>query len=296
MTVRAIAFTQQGQAWQEKLGFPVERGVPVREWAREAFDTADALLFIGACGIAVRAVAPLVRSKTSDPAVLVMDEAGQHVISLLSGHIGGANALALAIAARTGAQPVITTATDVRGIPAIDSWATTQGLAIENPEAIRDISAAALAGRPVGVAVTDRTMAPPFPVTLFLRPRTLVLGAGCRRGIDGEAFEQAALGFLARCGVSLLSVRALATIDRKQSEGAFLRFCNRYRLPLVTYSAQELAAVPGVFAHSDFVQRTVGVDCVCERAAVLASGGHLLMGKTAQDGLTFALAGKEEQR
>ena len=100
MIVRAIAFTQQGQAWQEKLGFPVERGVPVREWAREVFDTADALLFIGACGIAVRAVAPLLRGKTSDPAVLVMDEAGQHVISLLSGHIGGANALALTIAGR----------------------------------------------------------------------------------------------------------------------------------------------------------------------------------------------------
>lgn len=294
MTVRAIAFTQQGQAWQEKLGFPVERGVPVREWAREAFDTADALLFIGACGIAVRAVAPLVRSKTSDPAVLVMDEAGRHVISLLSGHIGGANALALTIAARTGAQPVITTATDVRGVPGIDNWAVSQGLAIENPEAIKDISAAALAGRPVGVAVTDRTIAPPFPVTLFLRPRTLVLGAGCRRGIDGEEFEQAALDFLARCGVSLLSVRALATIDVKKDEGAFLRFCERYRLPLVTFSAQALRAVPGVFTHSDFVQHTVGVDCVCERAAVLASGGHLLMGKTAQSGMTFALAGEEE--
>ena len=99
-----------------------------------------------------------------------------------------------------------------------------EGLAIENPEAIKDVSAAALAGRPVGVAVTDRTKAPPFPVTLFLRPRTLVLGAGCLRGIDGEAFEQTALGFLARCGVSLLSVRAVATIEEKRTRARFCAF------------------------------------------------------------------------
>lgn len=59
MNIRAIAFTEKGQSWKEKLGFPVERGVPVMQWAREAFADADALLFIGACGIAVRAIAPL---------------------------------------------------------------------------------------------------------------------------------------------------------------------------------------------------------------------------------------------
>ena len=94
MIIHAIAFTDRGQAWQQQLGFPVDRGIPVMEWTRKYFDNADALLFIGACGIAVRAVAPFLQDKTTDPAVLVMDEAGKHVISLLSGHIGGANALA----------------------------------------------------------------------------------------------------------------------------------------------------------------------------------------------------------
>lgn len=294
MILKAIAFTDQGQSWGAALGVAVDRGVPVMQWARAHFDTADALLFIGACGIAVRAVAPLLRDKTTDPAVLVMDEAGRHVIPLLSGHIGGANALALKIAERTGATPVLTTATDVRGVPAIDTWAVANGCAIENPAAIKAVSAAALAGRTVGVAITERALKAPFDVTLFLRPRTLALGAGCKQGVDPDLFEANALAFLQSCGVSLLAVKALATIDRKQEEPALVRFCQKYSLPLAAYSAQALQAVEGVFAHSDFVQKTVGVGNVCERAAVLCSGGALLMGKTAREGMTFALAGEKE--
>ena len=150
MNIRAIAFTEKGQGWQEKLGFPVTRGVPVMQWARGAFADADALLFIGACGIAVRAIAPLCRDKAADPAVLVMDEMGRHIIPILSGHIGGANDLALLLAERTGAEPVLTTATDVRGVPAIDSWAMKNDCAIENKAAIQAVSAAALAGKSVG--------------------------------------------------------------------------------------------------------------------------------------------------
>ena len=294
MILSAIAFTEKGQAWSEVLGVPVDRGVPVREWTRAHFDEADALLFIGACGIAVRAIAPYVKDKTTDPAVVVMDEMGRHVIPLLSGHIGGANALAEKIAALTGAQPAVTTATDVRGVPAVDSWAVANDCAIENPAEIKAVSSAALAGRPVGVAITEREIEPPFPVTLFLRPRTLYLGVGCKRGVDGEAFEKEALAFLRACGVSLLSVKAVATIDVKKDEGAINAFCEKYRLPLLAYDAAALRAVEGTFSHSDFVEKTVGVGNVCERAAVRASGGVLLMGKTAAAGMTFALAGERE--
>ncbi len=291
--IRAIAFTDRGQAWEEKLGFPVDRGTPVMQWAREHFDSSEALLFIGACGIAVRAIAPLARDKTTDPAVLVMDEEGKHVISLLSGHLGGANALTLEISRRTGAEPVITTATDLRGIPAVDNWAKEHGCAIENPSAIKHVSSAALAGERVGVAVTERLMDPPFPVTLWLRPRKLVLGTGCRKDLLPEVFEEKAMAFLKENGVSLLSLRAVATIDRKKDEKALMCFCEKYGIPLLTYSAEELRAVPGHFAHSDFVEKTVGVDNVCERAAVLA-GGKLLTGKTSLEGLTLALAGGED--
>ena len=121
MTIYAIAFTEQGQKWQEKLNIKVERGISVHQWTEEKYPRADALLYIGSCGIAVRAIAPHVRDKTSDPAVLVMDEMGKHIIPILSGHIGGANALAKELAQITGAVPVITTATDLRGITAIDT-------------------------------------------------------------------------------------------------------------------------------------------------------------------------------
>ena len=159
MKLSAIAFTEQGQSWSAVLGVPVDRGIPVMRWAREHFDASDALLFIGACGIAVRAIAPLVKDKTTDPAVVVMDEAGRHVIPLLSGHIGGANALAIQIAEKTGAIPVVTTATDLRGIPAIDTWAVENDCAIENPAVIKAMSAAALAGRKVWLVTTEATVA-----------------------------------------------------------------------------------------------------------------------------------------
>ena len=291
MILRAIAFTDKGQNWSETLGIPVDRGVPVMEWAKAHFDEADALLFIGAAGIAVRAIAPLVKSKTADPAVVVMDEMGRHVIPLLSGHIGGANALAEQIAALTGAEAVVTTATDVRGVPAIDSWAVARDMVIENPAAIKAVSSNALVGRTVGVAITEREIKPPFDVTLYLRPRTLALGAGCKKGVDADIFEKNALEFLRVNGVSLLSVKALASIDVKKEEPAFVRFCEKYNLPLLTYSAEELRAVPGMFAHSDYVEKTVGVGNVCERAAVKACGGRLLVGKTVFEGMTFALSG-----
>lgn len=293
MTIRAIAFTERGQKWHETLGIPVERGIPVAQWAREAFAACDALLFIGACGIAVRAIAPLVRDKTTDPAVVVMDEGGNFVIPILSGHIGGANDLARQVAEKTGATPVVTTATDVRGVPAIDVWAVKNDCAIENPHVIRPVTAALLADKPVGVMITERTLTPPYPVTLRLRPRTLAVGVGCKRNTDPEHLETAILSFLEKCGVSLLSVKSLATIDRKKDETAILRFCEKYRLTLNIFTAEELSATEGVFAHSDFVQKTVGVGCVCEPAAVRATSGRLLMGKTAFEGVTLALAGEE---
>lgn len=289
--LHAIAFTDRGQTWQQQLGVPVDRGIPVMEWTRQHFHNSDALLYIGACGIAVRAVAPLLRDKTSDPAVLVMDEAGTHVISLLSGHIGRANELAQEIAMKTGAVPVITTATDLRGMTAADSWAVWHNCAIENPEAIKAVSSAALAGAPVGVAITEREMNPPFPVTLWLRPRTVVLGVGCKRDCSPELFEETVLRFLRENRISPLSLRAVASIDLKQHEPAIVRFCEKYRLPFRVYSADELRSVQGLFSHSDFVEQTTGVDNVCERAAA-AEGGHLMIGKTAADGITLALAGE----
>ena len=140
-----IAFTARGLALAQRLAAAcpgsVARGgadgVPLADWTARQFAQSDALIFVGAAGIAVRAIAPHCRSKAADPAVVVLDEGGQFAIPLLSGHLGGANDLARWLAAVCGAVPVITTATDGRGVFAVDEWARRQNCAVAEPERIK---------------------------------------------------------------------------------------------------------------------------------------------------------------
>ncbi len=262
------------------------------EWAGRVFHEVDALIFVGACGIAVRAVAPFAASKLTDPAVIVIDEAGRFVIPVLSGHIGGANDLAGKIAAFLHAQAVITTATDVNNLPAVDEWAVKHNCAIENPHAVKHVSASLLEENLPGVAVTCEDVPAPFPVTLWLRPRVLVLGAGCNRNTDPEEFEQCAADFLKGAGVSVLSLKAVASIDIKNNEPALVSFAEHHSIPFMTFTAGELQNVPGKFSASERVKHFTGTDNVCERACVLAAGegAVLLRSKCVYNGITFALA------
>ncbi|MBQ4464547.1 MAG: cobalt-precorrin 5A hydrolase [Oscillospiraceae bacterium] len=283
----------------------------VLEVTSKVWDSFDALVFLCAAGIAVRAIAPHIRDKSQDPAVLVIDECGKFVIPILSGHIGGANALAQQIAEKMHATPVLTTATDVGRRFSPDSFAVANGLYIEDLSAAKDVAAAVLAGETVGL-VSDhpfRNLPPeleedsggrigiyignrdlkPFLTTLHLLPRDLVVGIGCRRGASAEQIE----ALLVKAGIPLQRVWKVATIDRKAREEGILAFCRKHRLPLVTYAAEELQGVPGSFATSAFVRQTVGVDNVCERSAVLCAGGELIVPKTAQNGVTCAAARRE---
>ena len=268
---------------------------PLSEWAGKMFREARALIFVGACGIAVRAVAPHVKDKMNDPAVVVVDEGGKFVIPLLSGHVGGANDLARKIAGFLNAVPVITTATDVNNLVAVDEWAVKNDCAIENPGAVKRVSAEILEGHRVGVAVTCENIPVPFPVTLMLRPKILVLGAGCNRNTDPAEFESSAIDFLNGAGVSVMSLKALATIDIKRDEPAMKIFAESHNIPLVTFTAKELQALKGNFTASERVKYFTGTDNVCERACVLCAGegGVLLRSKTVYNGITFALARSE---
>ena len=292
----------------EELGYAAYDSLAA--WTAEHWNSCRALIFIGACGIAVRAIAPHIRDKFTDPAVVVMDEGGRFVIPLLSGHMGGANDLAVTLSKLTGAQAVISTATDVNGRFAVDVWARDKGLAITERQLARDISAAVLEGTPVGFAsdfalacppglssrqeelgirVTCRRGGGPFARTLRLIPRCLILGIGCRRGADESAIARAVDAALEKAGLDPLAVQAAATIDLKAEEPGLLAFCRSRKLPLRIYSAGELSAVPGTFTPSAFVQSVTGVDNVCERAAA-ARGGTIPLGKTARDGVTVAIA------
>jgi cobalt-precorrin 5A hydrolase len=263
----------------------------------------------------VRAIAPYVRDKLTDPAVVSVDEGGAFAVPLLSGHVGGANDLARQVAALCGGVAAISTATDVNGLFAVDQWAARQGLVLGDRGLAKAVSAALLAGEPVGFAsafpvegalpagltegeadlgiwVTPRTGPCPFRRTLTLIPRCLTLGIGCRRGKERAAIAAQVDAALADGGYDRRAVRQVATVDRKGDEPGLLAFCAELGVPLVTHSPQALAAVEGEFASSDFVRSVVGVDNVCQRAAALA-GGTLVLPRRAGDGVTVAAALRE---
>lgn len=316
--IELLAFTDKGQRLAETLagalgGQAARCGCPLSlsQWTAEHFPRAGALVFVGAAGIAVRAIAPLVKSKTQDPAVVVVDEGAHWAVPVLSGHLGGANDLARRIAGICGAQAVITTATDVNGVFAVDEWARRQNCAVLRPEQIKRVSGGLLAGKPVGLH-TDFPIAgnPPAGVTfceskncdfrlslrsrgrevLQLVPRIAVLGVGCRKGSSRQALEEALERLLAKASVCPQAICAVASIDLKKEEPGLLSFCETHGWPLRTYPASALAAVQGNFTSSAFVQKITGVDNVCERSAVLASGGTLYSKKNAGNGVTMALA------
>ena len=293
---RRIALAFGGSAWApEKYagGGVLPFGGSLGEWTKERFAEAEALVFVSSCGIAVRAVAPYLKGKDKDPAVIVADERGLSVISLLSGHIGGANELTLRIAEAIGARPVITTATDVNGITPPDSWAVKNNCAIENLPAAKRVAAELLSGHAVGVAVTDELQPAPYPVTLWLRPKNLIVGVGCKRGTEPELLRGCFLDFMKQSGYSPLSVASVASVEQKKDEAAVAGLAEFYEIPFETFSAETLMALPGEFTPSPAALAAVGTDNVCERAALAASrGGYMVRLKTKYPGITFALARK----
>lgn len=344
MTVSVISFTENGERLSCRLAeqcvdFSVERyskrkrceksedaagSVYVKEsltdWVREQFEKKNALLFIGACGIAVRAIAPILKDKCTDSPVLVMDEGGKYVIPILSGHIGGANGLANEIAEQMKAVPVITTATDLNRRFAVDVFAKKNGLWIRNREGIVQVSAKILQGEEITISVGEEhckvtgtlpefVRLVPFPPSvetdvvitekeemyaakLLLTPKEYVLGIGCRKGTTKEQLLAFVTEQLEQLGISFSQICEIASIDLKKEEEGLKQFALHAGIPFVTYSTEELAAVEGMFCESEFVRRTVGIGNVCERAALRAcgAGGQLALEKRAQDGMTLAVA------
>ena len=328
MKTAFFSFTDCGARLKDRLrshlldeghkAFDLRREAGLKEQAAAAFAGADALLFVGAAGIAVRAIAPLVHSKLSDPAVIVVDELGRWVIPLLGGHIGGGNELALELAAFLGAEAVITTATDIHGVFAVDVWAVKQDLAISSLEKAKRVSAALLKGGEVPL-LSDYAIegSPPrgivygqdcaggdgFGIIVSMRrldggtamlqliPRRLYVGIGCRKGVSEGAIAELFQRALEKLRLDERCVAGAASIDLKQAEVGLLNFCGNRGLACSFFDAAALGRVEGSFSASRFVQETAGVDNVCERAAVAASGGgELLLAKTVGRGVTMAAA------
>lgn len=295
----------------------------VGEWAREQMEEKNILLFIGACGIAVRAIAPCITDKLHDSPVLVTDERGEYVIPILSGHVGGANKIAVHIAECLGATPVITTATDINGKFAVDLFAKKNGLHIADKNGIARISSKVLAGEKITMSIETGHMEdklqkpeevtivsyPPgqkvdvvvtteereFEALICLKPREYVIGMGCKRGKEIEKIEALIRKCMEEACIDKNQIFALASIDRKKEEKGFLAWSRKEGIPFFTFSAEQLQEVEGNFQTSAFVKEQVGVDNVCERAALRACkiGGRLILEKYAEDGMTIAIAKRE---
>ncbi len=321
-----LYFTERGEVTAQRIAEAIHADYEIESYrprggekqvVEPLFPVVDALIFVGACGIAVRAIAPFVKNKLTDPGVIVVDELGLQAISLLSGHIGGANELTRRIAASIGAIPVITTATDINHRFTADEWAHNNHLSIASMQAAKRFAAEILrrdlpvvSDFPIegkltgglfrgnsgknGLAISCRKCVA-FDDPLVLIPKKLHVGIGCKRGTPMEKIHAAYMQAMKENGIFFKAVAGVASIDVKQDEAGLLEFCKRWKLPVQFYSADELMAVQGDFTASDFVKRTVGVDNVCERAAMLSAGENakLIVKKTCLDGVTIAVVQEE---
>jgi len=294
----------------------------------EIFNEYNGHIFIMSTGIVVRIIAPLIRHKTVDPAVVVADEIGRHVISLISGHIGGANALAVTVAKLTGAIPVITTATDLNNVLAVDVIARKKNLFFENPDAIKHVNMAFLSGTNVflydsfgyfddviysgckqlvkiqnsdfcnidhnipSVFIDDKLIdLPSNSKVLVLRPGSLVAGMGCNRNTNAGEMKQFLFEILDRYMLSLKSLTCIATIDIKRDEKGLLSLVKDIDLEIKYFNKNELSQVVNIKNPSSLVEKHIGVKSVCEAAAILASkNGILIVPKHSTKNVTVAIA------
>ena len=358
--INIISFTKKGEELAKRIGAYLESAEQIQyqnkcrtsenysskrlsECAKESFEQKQGMIFVGAVGIAVRTIAPFLKDKLHDPFVIVIDENGDYVIPILSGHVGRANEYARKLAVFLGAQAVITTATDVSHCFAADLFAQKNQYAIQNKDGIARVSSKTLAHEAIIVRTLDEIITLSFDGTvvkrqplrenqettsdstndsmkmvsaktdfaasdffdiiispfiedskkgaLWLVPRCIVVGVGCRRGKETDAIEQTIRERLAACGIAKEAVCQIASIDRKKDEVGLIETAADFHVEFVTFTEETLKQVPGTFSSSAFVEKTVGVDNVCERSAMAAAPqGTLLAGKYAKDGVTVAIA------
>jgi cobalt-precorrin 5A hydrolase len=283
----------------------------------DIFSVFDGLIFIMAAGIVVRIIAPHIVSKQFDPAVVSVDDGGHHAISLLSGHLGGANDLTRRVATALGADPVITTATDVAHKVAADVIAVKLNLAIEPFDQLKTVNAASVneervifcidpdlcyvenyinqarelgielenidrlketATYDVAVVITDKDLYMVKP-HLYLRPYTLAVGIGCRRDTPSTMIFEALSLACKKIGRSMKSIVVMASAEIKKDEIGLLAAGQQLVVPVYYYENEELrqCICKHQLAESDFVKKQIGVGNVCEAAALLAGKSYKLL-------------------
>lgn len=297
---------------------------------REKFSCYEGFIFIMATGIVVRVIAPYIQDKRIDPAVIVMDEQGQYAISLLAGHIGGANELAQLIGEAVGAVPVVTTATDVSNKPAADVLAVKLHRTIQPFLALKKINGAIVHGEQVrfflderlpnqefyiqtakklgirlepitemnaaeydgAVLITDETVKINKP-HIYLRSIPLAVGIGCRRGTPPADILQAVREACHSIGADINQIAMIGSTVVKQDEAGLLAVIEQLNVPSRFFTNEELQTCIDEYELevSSFVQKQIGVGNVCAAAAILTGQTNkLLLPKTKYKNVTVAIA------
>lgn len=342
MRLGIISFTSKGYQLGEHLQSLWEEEVilwdgkkqskeETMDWIGKQFVEQRGLLFVGATGIAVRKIAPFLTDKYRDIPVWVVDEQGQHVIVLLSGHLGGGNEVGLQLAQILGAIPVITTATDLSSLFAIDLFAKKNGLAMINPKQVAKVSGKLLEQKkllmyvsplmqegvpqeawehmPRELQITNEAIKADIVLkqtaetlevreqSLLLEEKEYVLGMGCRQGKS----KRELLAFLQEIGekyqIDIKKIGVLCSIDKKAKEPGMLGLAQELHIPFLVKTKEELAQVKGEVTASAFVKEIMGVDNVCERS-MLALGEpelEIVVPKQKKNGMTIAI-GKRKWR
>jgi cobalt-precorrin 5A hydrolase len=319
MRVAIIAITKGGLKLSTKLCRLLHfESVPsgpegIQATVKNIWPDYDAIIFIMATGIVIRAIAPLLQDKNSDPCIIALDEGGSFAISLLAGHIGGGNALTNEVAKAIGATPVITTASDVLGLTALDLWAQHNNLVASGKELTQLSSLLVNNGtlrvmtdfpgelpadfkqvhalENADLLIDHRKRSASTPL-VTMQPKALVVGIGCNRGTGCDEIDSAVRSTCEQNGLAFAAIASLASIDLKGDEAGLLAFADRYQLPLFFYTAVQLNSIEGI-KQSATVFAATGAYAVCEPAALLqAETETLLVEKTKWKNVTIAMAAK----
>ncbi|MEG0773055.1 cobalt-precorrin 5A hydrolase [Clostridium sp.] len=319
-----VGLWQHFQALELNIFNSKDKEFNFKQCCKDSFENNDAVIFISSTGIAVRGIAPHIVNKKNDPAVVVIDSSCKYAISLLSGHLGGANKLTNIISGILDCEAIITTATDNLGITAPDMIAVDNNLHIDNMTMAKEIATLLVEGKTVGfldeeelipcpsgylnleidlkesydnlqgiVVVTssgESTVEKAFngiPVLKLIR-KNVILGIGCKKNFPSDDMLSSVRKSLEEKNIHEKAVDYVATVSIKKNETAILALCEALGVELKIFSPEEIKLVEHKYATSEFVRKTIGVGAVCEPVIEL-SKGEILYPKESFNGMTLAI-------
>ena len=331
MKTAVISVTKQGDAIAERIKQNIEvdifskfktKGFDINSISKTCMESYNSIIYIASTGIAVRSIAPFLKSKYIDPAVIVIDCTGKYVISLLSGHLGGANKLAIKLSKNLRAEAIITTASDNLGFTAPDMVAKEFGLEIEDLKKAKAIAALMVEGKKIGFIDEDEDTDCPtgyeassledinkyeglvyitnkadlsFSNTAILKliRKNIILGIGCRKNYDNEKMLKQVEEVLHKYNIDKRAIKCITTVEVKREERAIISLSQTLKCPLEIWGIKEIKEIQHKYLGSDFVEKTIGIRAVSEPCVEL-SKGELLFPKLSIEGMTLCIGKYKE--